>query len=367
MATRIEPASAIVVTEESAALWARRRDRIGIGDHVRLLVRPFKGRPSPRDWETFLAKLAEIVARDRVGVVVFDTISGLWGVEKENDAGQVLGALALLNRLTEAEAAVLLIHHPRKSGGEEGQASRGSGALTGFVDIIVELRRFNAADRHDRCRVLRTFSRFSESPEEVVVELTSSGYVSRGSRAEVAKVTREQIVLSLLPANPPGLTAEKILDKWPADRVPPGKRTLETILKGLVESGRAERLGSGRKGDSYKFVSRTLREGACANRMRESGNVTEEDRSGQRAEKFDSRKLSPYSCANQMRESETPPREIRPDRLAKHLGGEAEVDPVVLEIAGLPPEAFDDAPIVYIPPASDNGDDAGAPAEPESR
>ena len=54
--------------------------------------------------------------------------------------------------------AILLVHHLGKNDRGEGAASRGSGALPGFVDVIVEMRRFEADDRNDRKRVLAGWS-----------------------------------------------------------------------------------------------------------------------------------------------------------------------------------------------------------------
>ncbi len=41
---------ALVVSEESPEVWADRRDRLGLTGCVRLLSRPFFGRPSADDW-----------------------------------------------------------------------------------------------------------------------------------------------------------------------------------------------------------------------------------------------------------------------------------------------------------------------------
>lgn len=86
--------------------------------------------------------------------MVLDTLAGFLPVRDENDSAGMLQALTPLHAVTEAGAALLLIHHPRKSDATEGQASRGSGALPGFVDIVIEMRRLAPQDREDRRRVL---------------------------------------------------------------------------------------------------------------------------------------------------------------------------------------------------------------------
>ena len=45
LAGRVEPTRVLVITEESQRLWVRRRDEMGIGDHVHVVCRPFAGRP----------------------------------------------------------------------------------------------------------------------------------------------------------------------------------------------------------------------------------------------------------------------------------------------------------------------------------
>ncbi len=51
---------------------------------------------------------------------------------------ETTAALVPLHAITEAGAAVVIVHHPRKSDGAQGTAARGSGAISGFVDIIAD-------------------------------------------------------------------------------------------------------------------------------------------------------------------------------------------------------------------------------------
>src|SRR4051812_9664167 len=56
------PARVWVVSEESAGLWAERVRGRPVGPHVQLLARPFRGRPSPADWQALLD--AAVAARE---------------------------------------------------------------------------------------------------------------------------------------------------------------------------------------------------------------------------------------------------------------------------------------------------------------
>ena len=200
----------------------------------------------------FLDQLAALVKSRGYEFVVLDTIGAFWPVDNENDASEVLRAVMPFHAITEAGAGILLIHHPRKGDGQEGQASRGSGALPGFVDIIVELRRHRPDDASDCRRVLKTFSRFDESPAESVLELTDRGYVCIGDRADTSKVDRQSRLQQLLPSNEPGMTVEEVHTAWGIKPVP-GKRSLAEDLQAGVTEGRWARGGKGAKGNPYRY------------------------------------------------------------------------------------------------------------------
>jgi hypothetical protein len=140
----VKPARVLYVTEEDENTWAERRDELGLGDHVGWMCRPFKGRPSPLQWLEFLGKVSEQFRDHGFDVLAIDTLAKLWPVRDENDASQVDEALMPLWGV-DPRAAVLLSHHLRKGDGAEATGSRGSGALTAFVETIVELRRTPAA------------------------------------------------------------------------------------------------------------------------------------------------------------------------------------------------------------------------------
>jgi AAA domain/Bifunctional DNA primase/polymerase, N-terminal/Primase C terminal 1 (PriCT-1) len=172
----IRPARVLYISEEGERHWVRRRDDLALGDHVGFYLQPFASKPAPDLWGSFIAQLKVDVETHHFDLVVFDTLAKLWPVAEENDAGSVDAALMPLWELTRAGASVLLIHHLRKSGGAEYTGSRGSGALSAFPDIIVELTRFDAGHVKDRKRVLRAKGRYDETPDELTIELDAGGY-----------------------------------------------------------------------------------------------------------------------------------------------------------------------------------------------
>jgi hypothetical protein len=181
----------LYVSEEHEELWAERRDDLNIGDHVGMVCRPFRGRPSPAEWAAFIGKLVGIVQKHRFDLVVMDTISKLWPVREENDAGQVEDALMPVWAITDGGAGLVLVHHNRKSDGKEFTGSRGSGGLPAFCETLIEFRRASDESK-DRKRLLTGGGRYRETPDKLLIELKPEGYVSHGDPDEMspeAKVT----------------------------------------------------------------------------------------------------------------------------------------------------------------------------------
>jgi hypothetical protein len=248
---QVQAGKVLYVSEESESRWAQRRDQLQLGDHIRFLIRPFVGRPDPPGWLDFLAWLADRQQEQPADLIVFDTLSSLWPVRDENDAAQVQAAVQPLHQLT-GQAALLLVHHLRKSDGQEGTASRGSGALMAFVDTILELRRFDAGNRHDRRRVLTGFARDEETPGELVLELTEAGYTAHGDRQEVAGRELRQIITGLLPNEPPGIGWELVKKVWPEEDSP-GKGKLLAALNAGADAGEWRREGAGKSRSPFTF------------------------------------------------------------------------------------------------------------------
>lgn len=179
----ITPARILYVSEEHEELWAERRDELNIGDHVGIRCRPFRGRPSPAEWAKFIGEVVHAVQEYRFDLVVMDTISKLWPVREENDAGQVEDALMPVWAITDTGAGLVLVHHNRKSDGKEFTGSRGSGGLPAFCETLVEFRRASDESK-DRKRLLTGGGRYRETPDKLLIELTPAGYVSHGDPDE---------------------------------------------------------------------------------------------------------------------------------------------------------------------------------------
>ncbi len=248
---RAGSARCLYITEEPESRWAERRDLLGLGDHVEFLVRPFLQKANWNDWACFLKYLRELQAAKKYDLLVMDTLTNLWPVMHENDAGEVQAALQPLQNM-DAQLANLLVHHLKKADGQEATGSRGSGALTSFVDTIMELRRYDPTNRKDCRRVLTAYGRDEETYDELVIELAEGKYIAHGSRDQVRARTLNEILDSILPGEPPGMTWAQIADAWPGDSKPRRNNLLDA-LNGGFESFRYGRRGTGKRGSPYTF------------------------------------------------------------------------------------------------------------------
>ncbi|MBI4240238.1 MAG: AAA family ATPase, partial [Candidatus Rokubacteria bacterium] len=122
-----------------------------------------------------LHTLREFVLERGVSLVLLDTLGRFWRVTDENANAEVVRQVSpLLDLARETGAAVLLIHHERKSGGEDGRGIRGGSALFGLVDqaLLLDRGQGGAEPR----RVLRTLGRYDETPRELILELDEDEY-----------------------------------------------------------------------------------------------------------------------------------------------------------------------------------------------
>ncbi len=188
----IVPSRVLVVSEEHEEMWAERRDELGIGDHVGMICRPFKSRPSPAQWAEFIGQLVAAVKKEAFDMVVMDTISKLWPVREENDANAVEDALMPLWNITNGGSGLTLVHHNRKSDGKEFTGARGSGGLPAFCETLMEFRR-NSENAKDSKRVMTAIGRYKETPTKWLIELTPSGYVGHGNPDEMTTTQKRDV------------------------------------------------------------------------------------------------------------------------------------------------------------------------------
>jgi predicted ATP-dependent serine protease len=201
-------------------------------------------------WAVVAAAAAEECKRIGAKLLIIDTLAQFAGLvgDSENDSGAVLEAVRPLQETAGKCVAVLILYHDRKSGGEVGDATRGSSALPGAADVVLSLRR-PAGNSRKSLRVIQSLSRFSETPEQLVIELTEQGYISLGENADVALQEAREAILAAIPTSEAdAITIEKITEAAKTMRT-----TAQRALKVLVSSGRIQRLGTGRKGNAFRY------------------------------------------------------------------------------------------------------------------
>jgi hypothetical protein len=250
----VGPAKVLYVSEESETRWAKRRDKLGLHDHIHFVLKPFKFKASWEQWPPFLRYVADLVNDKAYDLVVLDPVVNLWPVRDENDASQVISALMPLREMPD-RAATMLVHHTRKTDGGEGTASRGSGGLTGFVDTIMEMRRFNAGESKDRRRVITALGRDEETPQEVVVELTEKdGYrACGGDRQDVRGRAVLFEIARTLPTTSPGLAVKQIRAAYGDDEDAPSEPTIRHAMEIGHADGILGRAGTGKAYSPYTY------------------------------------------------------------------------------------------------------------------
>jgi hypothetical protein len=241
----VRPGKALVISEEPRGKWLERRQELALADHVHIVSRPFPKRPNHAEWLAFTSHITRLVTEHGYDLVVFDSLPNLWCVRDENDASETVTALLPIQSIATAGCAVLFLRHPRKSDGGQATAGRGSGAISGFADIIIEMRRYAPDDLLDTRRVLSVYSRYE--PFEIIVRWSGGGeYETLGSPAAYsAEAQRERLLEALAEGS---ATTSELAKAVELPHSTASKRLSELEAAGLVV-----RTGSGKRGDPYRW------------------------------------------------------------------------------------------------------------------
>lgn len=250
----VTPGRTVVVSEEPQEHWERRHALLDFGDGVWFLCRPFAGQPRPEDWEALLGQLSQMHQEDGIDLAVIDPLASFLPPHAEGNVSLLLEALLPLQRLSTEGLAVLVLHHPRKGAWREGQAARGSGALQGCVDVLVEMNRVDARSQSDRRRRLQLWSRHKDTPAEVAAALNETGTdYEPADLAADALAEHWAVLRSVLAEALRKLTREQVLEQWPADHNKPGFSTLRLWLNEAAGRGLLCRDGSGTRLEPYRY------------------------------------------------------------------------------------------------------------------
>jgi Bifunctional DNA primase/polymerase, N-terminal/AAA domain len=185
-------------------------------------------------------------------VLIIDTISQFAGLrgDAENNSGDALAAIEPLQMAAAQGLAVLVPRHERKGGGDVGESGRGSSAFSGAVDIVVVIRRGEGQSK-PTVRVLHTLSRFTETPDTLVMELTDTGYVALGTEGTVAVLEAERALLDRLPYGEAAALSLDAALEGVTLRV--ARTNAQAAVKNLMSIGQVQRVGLGKRGDGYRY------------------------------------------------------------------------------------------------------------------
>src|SRR5438093_10714766 len=132
-----------------------------------------------------------------------------------------------------------MVRKERWSGGEVCDSGSGRSAFAGAVDIVLSIRRPEENTRRT-LRQIQARARFSETPEDMTIELTAGGYVSHGHVRNVAAATAETGILNVLHADEGKAITEEIVKATKSSRP-----TIQTVLESLLSRKEIVRVGAG--------------------------------------------------------------------------------------------------------------------------
>ncbi len=242
----------VYLTEQSPASFRKALERAGLLEREDMLILHWHDTRG-MDWTDAARAATDKAIEFGAGLLIVDTLGQFAGIrgDAENSAGAAQEAMRPLQEAAARGLAVVLTRHERKGGGEVGESGRGSSAFGGAVDIILSIRRGEGNVR-PTVRVIESLSRFDETPDKLVIELTEQGYVSLGDATAFAEDEAESAILETLPSKPENaITTAEVLDKLNEKDV---KRTVATgALAKLSDAGTVYRIGEGKRGNPYRY------------------------------------------------------------------------------------------------------------------
>jgi hypothetical protein len=190
-------------------------------------------------------ELPRYIRAHKIKLVILDTLSGYWKPSDENSNAEVHLWIAPLRKLARnTGAAVLVIHHDRKGGGQHGEQVRGGGDLVAQADQVLLLGRGQNLPKTQR--VLTSIGRYRDTPRELILEWTGNParYVSLGTPQDKDVNRLKARVKSALRD---GSKDMETLHKQTGI----GLKTLKKLLNHLQVTRIVSRSGHGRKGDPH--------------------------------------------------------------------------------------------------------------------
>jgi len=249
MGQKTQKTAVIYLTEQSPTSFREAMKRAGLlgrDDFVVLFWKDTIG----ISWLDVMQRAVSECKQRNAKLLVVDTLTQFTGIEgdSENNAGDALAATQPLQQATAEGIGTLHVRHERKSGGAVGDSGRGSSAYAGAVDIVLSLRRPEGNHKRN-VRLLHAVSRFDETPEQQLIELTDEGFRSLGEPGDVA-IEQEGLKITAALRNGKGnaLDIEALCDATEMSRA-----QLQRRLDELLNDGKIRKTGRGRRGDAFRY------------------------------------------------------------------------------------------------------------------
>jgi hypothetical protein len=172
-------------------------------------------------------------------LVIIDTLAVWSGIEDENDASETTRAVARWTELaSRTGAAIIIVHHSRKGGGQFGESIRGSTAILATVAMSMELSLIGA-ETDDRRLDIRGRLTFGERLRLAFDRETGQYSLSAAAEGEGRQELRKH--LSELPEqmaySSKGVTATEAANVWGCARNTAIARLNSLAEAGLVRKG----------------------------------------------------------------------------------------------------------------------------------
>jgi hypothetical protein len=245
----LEKGPVVYLTEQPAASFRVALQRASLLGRENLYVLPFNA-VIGMDWPA-IAKLALAKCRELSAVLlVVDTLSHFSGLDgdSENDSGAAITAMKPLQEIASQGVAVLTIRHERKSGGEIGDAGRGSSAFGGAADTLLTLRRPQGNGRAS-IRKIECISRFEGLPAEALFEYRDGTYTYLGTESDISEREAEDLILNGAPeCEEKAKTLDELLDGSEVART-----TAQRVVKRLAAEGKIIQTGRGKRGNPFRY------------------------------------------------------------------------------------------------------------------
>ena len=185
-------------------------------------------------WAETAAEIARLAAEVKAKLVVVDTLSKWAGLSGDDEfsAGVAMATMTPLQHLASTGLGVAVIRHERKAGGSVGKAGRGSTAWTGEMDTVIAVRRIPEEKTR---RLVCAIGRHDETPDERIVDFSSSEYQMLGDPVDLRRLDEEKQIIDSLNYGEAGALPINEL------RGDVKRRTAERILGRLLREGIVKR------------------------------------------------------------------------------------------------------------------------------